>query len=67
MDFTAYFFSDRLLPPMVLPTTWVPLSFREPMPSEAEVCLKYVMQYCLLRSDTVEEAGDYCEYDIRKP
>ncbi len=53
MDSTAYFLSDRLLPLMVLPTKWVPLPFREPMPSEAEACLKYVMQYRLLRSDTV--------------
>ena len=67
MDFTAYFLSGRLLPPMVLPTAWVPLPFREPMPSKAEACLKDAMLCRLLRSDTVEEAGDYRKYDIRKP
>ena len=53
MDFTAYFLSGRLLPPMALapekggaPTQWGG-------PSEAEACLKDVMLCRLLRSDTV--------------
>ena len=67
MDFTAYFLSGRLLFLLALapekggaPTQWGG-------PSEAKACLKDAMLCRLLRSDTVEEAGDYRKYDIRKP